>query len=156
MTTRYRALVVEDSNVSMRAVSNLIELQPGVKVVGTAVDADDGLQLARTLRPDIVFADLEMPGKSGLELVQALSTELPQTWRVVISVHEGDVWRKLSHSHGAHAFIPKRELAERLPGLLWEFFEVGTSPLSTTTTSLAAESPSLSASPGGPGKLESC
>jgi DNA-binding NarL/FixJ family response regulator len=153
LTTRYHALVVEDSTVSMRAVANLIELQPGVKVVGMAVDAEDGLRLARTLKPDIVFADLEMPGKSGLELVQALRAELPQTRSVVISVHEGDVWMKLSHSHGADAFIPKRELADRLPGLLWEFFETGTLPMPAAANGLT-ESPALRAANGAAVKPE--
>lgn len=125
----------------MRAVSNLIALQPGVKVVGMALDGNDGLQLARTLKPDIVFADLEMPGKSGLELVQMLREELPQTKRVVISVHEGDVWKNLSLSHGADAFVSKSELAEKLPALFWELFEVSreVAPPGVTPT---AEAPS--------------
>jgi len=128
----------------MRAVSNLIALQPGVKVVGMALDGFDGLQLARTLKPDIVFTDLEMPGKSGLELVQTLRAELPQTRRVVISVHEGDVWRNLSLSHGADAFISKSKLAETLPGLFWELFEVGaqlTAPPSAACPVATPEAP---------------
>jgi two-component system response regulator DesR len=108
----------------MRAVSNLISLQPGVKVVGAALDGEDGLQLARTLQPDIVFTDLEMPGRSGLEVVETLRRESPAMKLVVISVHEGDVWRDLSLSHGADAFVSKSELADRLPGLFWELFEV--------------------------------
>jgi len=122
LTTRFRALVVEDSRVSMRAVSNLIALQPGVKVAGMAVDGDDGLQLARTLRPDVVFADLEMPGKSGLELVEILRQEMPASKLVVISVHEGTVWENLSLTHGADAFVTKADLAEKLPELMQQLF----------------------------------
>jgi DNA-binding NarL/FixJ family response regulator len=140
LTTRFRALVVEDSRASMRAISNLIALQPGVKVVGMAFDGNDGLQLARTLQPDIVFADLEMPGKSGLELVETLRREMPGMKLVVISVHEGDVWKNLSLSHGANAFVSKSELAEKLPGLFWELFEVATQ-LATATQPAAPDSP---------------
>jgi len=114
--------VVEDSRVSMRAVANLIALQPDVKVVGMALDGDDGLQLTRTLRPDIVFADLEMPGKSGLELVETLRQEMPAAKLVVISVHEGAVWENLSLNHGADAFVSKADLAERLPSLMRQLF----------------------------------
>lgn len=128
LTTRYRALVVEDSPVSMRAVANLIALQPGVEVVGTALDGNDGLQQARTLQPDIVFTDLEMPGPTGLELVQTLRQEFPRMRLVVISVHEGAGWAELSTKHGADAFVPKNQLAGRLTGLLWELFEA-TAPL---------------------------
>ena len=107
----------------MRAVSNLIALQPGVRIVGMALDGEDGLQLARTLRPDIVFTDLDMPGRSGLEVVQTLRREVPAMKLVVISVHEGDVWKNLSLSHGADAFVSKGDLAEQLPGLFWTLFE---------------------------------
>jgi len=140
LATRYRALVVEDSRVSMRAVANVIALQPGVKVVGMAMDGNDGLQLARTLQPDIVFTDLEMPGKSGLELAQILRQELPAVKSVVISVHEGHVWRDLSLSHGADAFVSKSQLAEKLPGLFWELFEVA-GPLTATAQSAGTDLP---------------
>ena len=122
----------------MRAVSNLIALQPGVKVVGMAVDGEDGLQLARTLQPDIVFTDLEMPRKSGLEVVETLRREVPAMKLVVISVHEGDVWKNLSLSHGADAFVSKSELAETLPMLFWELFQVA-KPLATGTQPPASD-----------------
>jgi DNA-binding NarL/FixJ family response regulator len=122
LTTRYRALVVEDSRVSMRAVANVIALQPGVKVAGMAWDGNDGLELARTLQPDIVFADLEMPGKNGLELVEILRREMPASKLVVISVHEGSVWENLSLTRGADAFVSKADLAERLPSLMRQLF----------------------------------
>ena len=127
----------------MRAVSNLIALQPGVTVVGMALDGEDGLHLARTLQPDIVFADLEMPGKSGLEVVETLRREVPDMKLVVISVHEGDVWKNLSLSHGADAFVSKSELAEQLPGLFGELFEV-TRPLVTATQPPASDTPVVS------------
>lgn len=144
LATRYRALVVEDSSVSMRAVSNLIALQPGVQVVGMALDGEDGLQQARTLQPDIVFTDFEMPRRSGVELVRALRQECPRMKLVMISVHEGEVWKNLSLTSGADAFVSKSELAERLPGLFWELFEVAT-PLATPLSAKTVECPSASA-----------
>ena len=93
-----------------------------------ALDGEDGLQLARTLQPDIVFTDLDMPGRNGLEVVQTLRRETPAMKLVVISVHEGDVWKNLSLSHGADAFVSKSELAETLPGLMGELFEPSTGP----------------------------
>ena len=132
--------MVEDSRASMRAVSNLIGLQPGVKVVGMALDGEDGLQLARTLRPDIVFTDLDMPGRSGLDVVQTLRREVPAMKLVIISVHEGDVWKNLSLSHGADAFISKSELADQLPGLFWNLFETP-APLTAVCQTDTTEAP---------------
>ena len=146
--------MVEDSRVSMRAVSNLISLQPGVKIVGMALDGEDGLQLARTLQPDIVFADLEMPGRSGLEVVEVLRREIPNMKLVVISVHEGDVWRNLALSHGANAFVSKSELAEKLPGLFWEFFETAR-PRATGCPPTVVETPPLNSKLNGSASAES-
>jgi DNA-binding NarL/FixJ family response regulator len=153
LTTRFRALVVEDSRASMRAVSNLIALQPGVKVVGMAFDGNDGLQLARTLQPDIVFADLEMPGKTGLELAATLRRESPAMKLVVISVHEGDAWQQLSLAHGANAFVSKSDLAEKLPGLFWELFEVA-APLAAQCQPASVAAPAVSPKNGRASKLK--
>jgi DNA-binding NarL/FixJ family response regulator len=136
--TTVRALVVEDSRVSMRAISNLIALHPGVSIVGAAMDGEDGLRQARTLKPDIVFADLEMPGLNGLELVQQLRKEMPLARLVIISIHEGPVWVNLSKAHGADAFISKGELAEKLSPLFLEFFVLPASSLNTLPASAAA------------------
>ena len=142
LTARFRALVVEDSRISMRAVSNLIALQSGVKVVGMAVDGEDGLQLARTLHPDVVFADLDMPGKTGLELVEILRREMPATKLVVISVHEGTAWENLSVSHGADAFVSKADLAEKLPALMRQLFS---DPSQFPATGVSPSQPNASA-----------
>src|SRR5690606_18945995 len=47
----------------------------GIKVVGTALDGEEGLNLIRELRPDIVLTDIRMPNKDGIELLTLLQQE---------------------------------------------------------------------------------
>jgi len=53
----------------------LQELAPTVEIIGEADNATDGLKTALQLQPDVVFLDIEMPGKSGLQLAEELVQE---------------------------------------------------------------------------------
>ena len=58
---RIRVLVVDDSVVIRKAVSDLLAEDPDIGVVGTAVNGRAGLQKIASLRPDLVTMDIEMP-----------------------------------------------------------------------------------------------
>jgi len=66
------------------ALSALLALEPDIEVVGCARDGAEALAMAKTLRPDVVVTDIEMPEMTGLELAQSLREQLGATPRVVI------------------------------------------------------------------------
>lgn len=65
-------LVVDDSSVVRQLVSRVVAAEPGFRVVGEAPDGRRAVQLARTLRPDVMILDLAMPGQDGYETMAAL------------------------------------------------------------------------------------
>src|SRR5690349_6177405 len=69
---RIRVLVVDDSVVIRKLVSDLLAEDPGIEVVGTAVNGRAGLQKIALLEPDIVTMDVEMPELNGIETVRKL------------------------------------------------------------------------------------
>jgi two-component system chemotaxis response regulator CheB len=71
-------LVVDDSAFMRRLITELIESRPEFLVVGTARDGSDALAKVRTLRPDIVTLDIEMPGIDGLTALQRIMAEMPR------------------------------------------------------------------------------
>ena len=73
-----RVLVVDDSAFMRRLITELVESRPEFLVVGTARDGSDALAKIRTLRPDIVTLDIEMPGVDGLTALQRIMTEMPR------------------------------------------------------------------------------
>lgn len=70
--TRTRVLVVDDSVVIRRLVSQALERDPGIEVVGTAANGRIALAKAALLEPDAVTMDIEMPEMDGIAAVKAL------------------------------------------------------------------------------------
>lgn len=67
-----RVLVVDDSALIRKLLTDMLKTSPDVEVVGAAHDGEQALELAESLRPDVVTLDVEMPGMSGLEALPLL------------------------------------------------------------------------------------
>jgi two-component system LytT family response regulator len=68
-----RAVIIDDSAQARKLLRlMLMELAPDVKQVGEAENVEEGLQLINYQQPDAVFLDIEMPGKTGLQLAESL------------------------------------------------------------------------------------
>ncbi len=80
-----RALVVDDSAVLRRLISNVLASDPDIEVVGTAVDGLDAIEKVDLLRPDVVTLDVEMPRMDGLAAVQQISARHPRLPVVMFS-----------------------------------------------------------------------
>jgi two-component system, LytTR family, response regulator len=71
-----RALLVDDERLARSGLRRLLKSHDDINVVGEAANADEALGQIRRLHPDVVFLDVEMPGRSGLQLLEDLE-ELP-------------------------------------------------------------------------------
>lgn len=71
-----KALLVDDERLARAGLRRMLKAHPDVAVVGEAANADEAALQVRRLRPDLVFLDVEMPGKSGLQLLEELD-DLP-------------------------------------------------------------------------------
>jgi response regulator NasT len=108
---RPRVLIVEDEFV----ISLTLKLQleaVGCEVVGTAADAETGVDLARALRPDVVLMDLGLPGKDGAEATRAILAEIPT--RVVLVTAYGDERVEKAMEAGACMVLTKPVVQEQL------------------------------------------
>jgi two-component system, LytTR family, response regulator len=65
-----RVLIVDDEPLGCERLRELLEDEPDVEVVGTAENGDDAVAAIRELRPDLVFLDVQMPRKTGLDVVR--------------------------------------------------------------------------------------
>lgn len=77
MSDRIRVLVVDDSAFVRKAVGRMLATADDIEVVGFARDGEEGLALARELRPDVVTLDVRMPKLGGLETLERLMAEQP-------------------------------------------------------------------------------
>jgi two-component system chemotaxis response regulator CheB len=67
-----RVLVVDDSAFMRKIIAEMIDREPGFKVVGTARDGDEGVRKAQELKPDLITLDIEMPRKDGLTALREI------------------------------------------------------------------------------------
>ncbi|HUG52379.1 MAG TPA: LytTR family DNA-binding domain-containing protein [Vicinamibacteria bacterium] len=75
-----RVLVVDDEPLARARVEDLLSGEKDVVVAGRSEDGEEAVEAIRTLRPDLVFLDIQMPGKTGLEVVAEVGPEqMPAT-----------------------------------------------------------------------------
>jgi len=76
-TDRVRALIVDDEELGRRMLRSLLSSDHDVEVIGEAASASEARRKITEQQPDLVFMDIEMPGGSGMEVLNALDDPLP-------------------------------------------------------------------------------
>ncbi len=120
-----RTIVVDDSPTALHAICSVVARQQELKFVGAASNGREGLALARSLHPDLVLLDLEMPVMNGIEATSCLGRECPEACVVVVTVHDKPGLRKLCYERGARGFIAKDALKDELPVVVRKLFGNG-------------------------------
>jgi len=120
--TPVRVLVVDDSALMRKLIPQILQTDPSIEVVGTAMDGHFGLKKIEELKPQVVTLDLEMPGMGGLDMLKEImrSHRIPV---IVVSSHSTDgasVTLK-ALSLGAFDFVAKpQDVAARMPEIAQE------------------------------------
>ncbi|MGI5498946.1 response regulator [Lentzea sp. CA-135723] len=68
-----RVIVADDQEIVRTGLSMILDVQPGIEVVGEAADGRQAVDLARRLRPDVCLFDIRMPGIDGIEATRLLA-----------------------------------------------------------------------------------
>ncbi len=69
-----RALIIDDERLARKELTNLLQEYPEIEIVGEAVNAEDAEEKIQALQPDLLFLDIQMPGKTGFELLETLDS----------------------------------------------------------------------------------
>jgi two-component system, LytTR family, response regulator len=69
-----RALIVDDERLARKELMKLLEDHPMIEVVGEAMNAEEATQMVNELNPDLLFLDIQMPGKTGFQLLEDLDS----------------------------------------------------------------------------------
>jgi DNA-binding NarL/FixJ family response regulator len=104
-------ILIIDDHVQLRAIMREIVAEASdLHVVGEAADGAEAMRLVQALRPAIVLMDLALPGVSGLDVLQWIKVEHPETTVIIMTVHTEDAYRQAAETSGADAFLLKRTL----------------------------------------------
>lgn len=102
-------VVVDDSAFMRKAIQTMLEKDPGIRVVATARNGEEGLEKIRRHQPDVVTLDIEMPRMDGLTALRHIMMEMPRPVLMVSSLTtEGAEATLKAMELGAVDFIPKQ------------------------------------------------
>lgn len=102
-----RVLIIDDHALVRAGLRLLLADAGDIEVVGEAATGEEGLALARRLRPDVVLCDLHLPGLSGLEVTSRMARGASGTRVLVVTVlEEGPMPRRLLEA-GADGYVGK-------------------------------------------------
>lgn len=104
-----RAIIIDDSKLARQELKHLLKSIEDVEVVAEAENADSAIEMIDSLSPEIIFLDIQMPGKDGFSMLQELETS-PE----VIFVTAYDQYAMKAFDHNALDYLQKPVRLERL------------------------------------------
>jgi DNA-binding NarL/FixJ family response regulator len=110
---RPRALLAEDHSTVAEQLRTVLEQD--CEIVGIVGDGHALLEAARTLRPDVIVADITMPGIDGIEAAAKIVQLQPHIRVVIITVHNDPALVQRAISAGASGYVLKLSAGEDLP-----------------------------------------
>ncbi|MFI6105427.1 response regulator [Streptomyces sp. NPDC051310] len=114
-TTPIRVLIADDQMMVRQGFTVLLDAEPGIEVVGQAVDGLDALAKVDALAPDVVLMDIRMPGLGGIEATRRLTASPGTTAKVlVLTTFDLDEYVYEALRAGASGFLLKDASAAEL------------------------------------------
>jgi len=102
-----KVVVADDQTVVRDGLVTILELMPGVEVVGAAGDGAQAIELADLWSPDVVLMDLRMPRVDGVEATRRIRADHPGTQVVVLTTHADDESILSALAAGAIGYLTK-------------------------------------------------
>src|SRR3990172_249340 len=123
-----KVLIVDDHALFRDGVASLLKAWQ-MEVVGQASDGLEALEQARTLRPDLVLMDIQMPRCNGLEATRLIKAEMPDTKIVMVTVSDDEEDLFEAIKSGAQGYVLKNMPGEEFGRVLSDIAR-GEAPLS--------------------------
>jgi RNA polymerase sigma factor (sigma-70 family) len=103
-----QVLLADDHNILRHGLKLLLELQPGIQVIGEARTGTEAVAMALTLRPDVVVMDISMADMDGLEATRRIRFQAPSIQVLILTMHESEEYFLQSLRAGAAGYVVKK------------------------------------------------
>jgi two-component system nitrate/nitrite response regulator NarL len=102
-----RILIADDHAMMRKGLRTVIEPHSGWEICGEATTGLEALELAKSLKPDLVVLDVSMPILNGLEIAHRLSRYMPEIKTLLFTMHNSPQFAKDVSKSGAHGYVCK-------------------------------------------------
>ena len=111
---KIRVVIIDDHPLFREGLKTILSRNSKYEVIGEAGSGRAGLQMVKTLKPDLVLLDLSLPDTRGLDLISDILKASVKTCILVVSMHSKIDYIVKAFQHGAMGYIVKDSAAETL------------------------------------------
>jgi DNA-binding NarL/FixJ family response regulator len=104
-----RVLIVDDQEPFRAVAREVVEAAGGFEVVGEASSGEESVELAQTLKPDLVLMDVNLPGIDGTEATKRIIAGRADAKVLLLSTYEEDEYVTRARDCGAIGYVPKSD-----------------------------------------------
>ena len=114
MMDKIQILIADDHPVVREGLAGMLRGQPDFEVVGVAGNGHEAVSLHKELAPDVILMDLRMPELDGVEAIQAIKSDNPSTYILVLTTYDSDADIIRAIEAGATGYLLKDTPREEL------------------------------------------
>lgn len=102
-----KVMITDDHSMIREGLKNLLELDGDIQVIGEAVDGEDCIEKLKSITPDVLLLDINMPKKNGLEVLQNLKSCRSKIKILILTVHNEIEYLMKAVDIGVNGYILK-------------------------------------------------
>ncbi|WP_062354102.1 response regulator [Bacillus kwashiorkori] len=109
-----KILIIDDHQLYREGIKKILEFESSLEVVGEGKDGDEAVELVKSLKPDVVIMDINMPHMNGVEATRELVQKYPKTKIIILSIHDDETYVSHALQTGASGYLLKEMDVESL------------------------------------------
>jgi NarL family two-component system response regulator LiaR len=102
-----RVLMVDDHRLFLEGLRGLLEMEPDLRIIGTAANGYEALAAVERLQPDVVLMDINMPGLNGVDATRQIIQQYPATGIIILTMYREEEQVFQAIKSGARGYILK-------------------------------------------------
>jgi Response regulator containing a CheY-like receiver domain and an HTH DNA-binding domain len=120
-----KVLVVDDSRFVRERLKEMLSEVIGVEAISQAKDTPEAIEMLGTLSPDLMILDIEMPGRSGIDLLREIEKRKKPPLAIVLTNHSSPQYRRACIDAGADFFFDKSSEFDKVAQVLKQLSNKG-------------------------------
>jgi len=119
-----KVILTDNSQLIIDRLNDMLCVLKDVEIVGSFNNGTDTLEAIKTLNPDLVIIDINMPGLNGLQVLGAVKKENHKTKFIVLTFYATNYYRREAIKLGADYFFSKSEDFKKIPEVITDLLKI--------------------------------